>query len=473
MKIFSSVFALTLAAALSFSYAGAAENAGKEIPLKESIEAMLRSHHSLKSIQENRSAVGHEIDKAKAGYGPRIDLTARGGFGRLTNSTIRDYNYNRVAPYSSASLILTQPLWDSWLTRGRVREAEATYRSMEHRVMDNANTLALDAIIAHIDVLRRRQIYALAQDNVERHEDILGKAREREAQGVDTMADVTKAQSRLARAKSTLSEAKSSLLVGEETYSRLTRLVPGKLEQVKRPEGMYKNADEVLRDARKFNPKVSAFMEDVIAARARKEQANSSFGPSVAIEAGPSYSERDRISRMWTFEFGIAAVVRWNIFNSGADVAESKAAAARIRQARQSLYDYMDELKLNVNQSWTEYVSAQEQLEFYKEAIEYNVATRDAYQEQFILGERSLLDVLDAESELFNSSTQAATALGNSLIAAYRMKALAGALIPAFNINPELLKTTPADHEPLDSITLPKDDADAMNAAEKGSKKGA
>ncbi len=177
----------------------------------------------------------------------------------------------------------------------------------------------------------------------------------------------------------------------------------------------------------------------------------------MSIEAGPSYSERDRISRMWTFEFGIAAVVRWNLFNSGADVAESKAAAARIRQARQSLYDYMDELKLNVEESWTQYVSAQEQLAFYKEAIEYNIATRDAYQEQFVLGERSLLDVLDAESELFNSSTQAATALGNSLIAAYRMKALAGALIPSFGISTDMLKTTPADHEPLDKITMPEE----------------
>ncbi|MBO6002658.1 MAG: TolC family protein, partial [Mailhella sp.] len=171
--------ATALSVALACTTAAAADT-GKPLPLKESIEAMLRSNHSLKSIQENRSAVGHEIDKAKAGWGPRVDLTARGGFGRLTNSTIRDYGYSRVAPYSSASLILTQPLWDSWLTRGRVREAEATYRSMDYRVMDNANSLALDAIIAHVDVLRRQQIFKLAQDNVARHEDILGKARERE-----------------------------------------------------------------------------------------------------------------------------------------------------------------------------------------------------------------------------------------------------------------------------------------------------
>jgi adhesin transport system outer membrane protein len=147
--------------------------------------------------------------------------------------------------------------------------------------------------------------------------------------------------------------------------------------------------------------------------------------------------------------------VRWNLFNSGADVAANKASAARIRQARQGLYDYMDELKLIVNESWAEYISALEQEKFYREALEFNQITRDAYQEQFVLGERSLLDVLDAENELYNSSTQAATAHSNALIAAYRMKALTNALIPSFNISTEILKYTAHDHEPLDHVTLP------------------
>ncbi|WP_294485842.1 TolC family outer membrane protein [uncultured Mailhella sp.] len=435
--------------------AHAAERDGA-IPLKESIEAMLRNNNSLKAIQENRSAAGYEIDRAKAGYGPRVDLTARGGFGKLTDSTTRSYNYDEAAPYSSASLLVTQPLWDGWLTRGRVREAEATYRSLDHRVMDNANSLALDAIIAHVDVLRRQQIYQLAQDNVSRHEEILEKAREREAQGVDTMADVSQAQSRLSRARSTLTEARASLRIGEDTYTRLTRHSAMSLGPVNLPSKMFSGPEEVLKAAQKGNPKVAAYMEDVKAANAVREQARSAYSPSLSIEAGPSYSDRDGKSELWTAEVGVAAVVRWNLFNSGADVAESKAAAARIRQSRRVLYDYMDDLELNVRESWTEYLSAQKQLQFYREAIEYNKTTRDAYEEQFVMGERSLLDVLDAENELFNSSTQAATALGNTLIAAYRMKALAGDLLPGFNISTEMLKVTPHDHEPLDHLTLPK-----------------
>ena len=455
MKKFSLVVASSCIGAMLCAVPVFAAEQGA-IPLKESVESMLRVNHSLKAIQENRSAAGHEIDRAKAGYGPRVDLTARGGFGRLSDSTTRSYDYDEASPYSSASLLVTQPLWDGWLTRGRVREAEATYRSLDHRVLDNANSLALDAIIAHVDVLRRRQIFKLAQDNVTRHEDILAQARSRAMEGVDTIADVSQAQSRLARANSTLTEARASLRNGEETYTRLTRHAAMDLAPVTMPGDMFSSPEEVLEAAQKGNPKVAAYLEDIKAATAAKEQVNSAYSPSLSIEAGPSYSDRDGKSQLWTAEFGVAAVVRWNLFNSGADVAESKAAAARIRQSRRVLYDYMDDLKLNVEESWTEFLSAQKQLEFYREAIEYNKTTRTAYEEQFIMGQRSLLDVLDAENELFNSSTQAATALGNTLIAAYRMKALAGQLLPCLDISTDMLKTTPADHEPLDQVKMPE-----------------
>ena len=456
-SIIKSMFLLLASGCLSVALSTVAFAAKESsVTLKDSVEAMLRYNNSLKAIQENRSAAGHDVDRAKAGYGPRVDLTLRGGVGKLSDSTTRSYGYDETSPYASTSLLITQPLWDGRLTRGRVREAEATYRSLEHRVLDNANTLALDAIIAHVDVLRRQQIYKLAQDNVTRHEEILETARAREAQGVDTMADVSQAQSRLARARSTLTEARASLRIGEDTYTRLTRHPAVNLGQVDMPSSMYEDAEAVLEAARRGNPKVAAYMEDVKAAKAVREQARSAYSPSLDIEAGPSYSDRDGRSELWTAEVGVAAVVRWNLFNSGADVANSKAAAARIRQSRRLLYDYMDDLKLNVEETWTQYLSAQKQLKFYTEAIGYNRTTRNAYEEQFVMGQRSLLDVLDAENELFSSSTQAATARGNTLIAAYRMKALAGALLPDIGINPDVLKLVPEDNEPLDHISIPK-----------------
>lgn len=459
-KISSLLLSLGLCAACVspvWGYGWIAEQDGA-IPLKESIEAMMRNSHALKAAQESRSAMGHEIDSARAGWGPRMDLNARGGFGYLDNSTTRARDLDGASPHSSASLIITQPLWDGFRTLGRVREAEAGFRAQDHRVMDEANSLALDAVIAHIDVMRRSEVYELARENVTAHESILQKTRERAGQGVDTLADVSQAQSRLARARSALSEAEAFLRIGQDTYTRLTghKLTGVELAPVAMPETMYESVEQTLDLARTGNPRIAAFKEDVQAARARKQQARAAFSPTVDVEAGPSYSDRDGKHELFTSEFGVSAVVRWNLFNSRADVHAEKATDARIRQSRQTLYDYLDDLKLSVEESWTRLQTAQEQLAFYNEAVEFNLATRDAYQEQFILGQRSLLDLLDAENELFSSSSQAATANANALTAAYRMKALTGELIPSFGISTGMIKVTPADHEPLEQVKLPE-----------------
>ena len=75
--------------------------------------------------------------------------------------------------------------------------------------------------------------------------------------------------------------------------------------------------------------------------------------------------------------------------------------------------------------------------------MEYSKYTRSAYIEQFQIGKRSILDVLDTENELFNSSTQAEPARGNILVGAYRLSALSGNLLPQMSINTAPLAQTP------------------------------
>lgn len=427
------------------------ESPQRDITVQDTINATLRQHHALRAIQENREAVAHEVTRAKAGYGPRVDVDGAAGVGRLSDSTTRSlgvdkgfYNASRVG------VTLVQPLWDGLATRSRVRTAESTLNSMNYRVFDNATSLGLDALIAHIDVLRRRKIYALSEANVARHEEILAQARDRESLGADTMADVTQAESRLARAQSTLVEARASLREGEDTYYRLTGMRPAeRLEAVPLPSPTPDGPAQVLETAERSNPKLEAYIQDIKASRGEEELSRSTYQPAINFEAGPNYTDRGGKGSQWTYSFDVMGTLRWNIFNSGADVAETKAAKARVRQARQTMYSFMDDLKLEIENTWTQYLSAQEQFQHYTDAIGFNITTRDAYQEQFMLGQRSLLDVLDAENELFNSSTQAATAQGNVLVGAYRLLALAGVLLPDLHIDTAMLYQAPPE-DPAD-----------------------
>lgn len=437
--IWGALFSLLLATAATAAETGypPPPPAGKPLSVEDSIYGVLRNHHNLRGMIENREVLDHEVRRAQAGFGPRVDVTGQAGGSVLSDSSTRSQNLDsQMWGKVGYSAQLVQPIWDGFATRSRVRTAKSTLESQKYRVFDTATSLSLDAIIAHIDLLRRRKIYELSEENVAHHKSLVGQAQDRASLGADTAADVTQAQSRLQRALSSLSEAKASLLVAEETYTRLTGLpAASRLQAVTMPPQLYTASQAVLEKAKKSNPKLAAYLQDIRASRAERELADSAFSPALNLEAGPNYTNLGGTSDRWVYSFDVMGVVRWNIFNSGADVAERRAASARMRQSRQVMYNFIDDLKLDVDSTWINYLAAQEQYNHYSKAIEYNKYTRTAYIEQFQIGKRSILDVLDTESELYNSATQAETARGNILVGAYRLSALTGNMLPEMSIN--------------------------------------
>ena len=174
---------------------------GQTISIDDTIYGVLRTHRNLRGMMENRDALEHEVDRARAGFGPRIDVSGQAGYGVISDSTSRVLDHDRqmwsVVGYSAT---LVQPIWDGFAARSRVRSAKSTLESVKHRVFDTATSLSLDGVIAHIDLLRRRTVYDLSVKNVDQHKAVLAMTRERANLGADTAADVSQAQSRLYRA---------------------------------------------------------------------------------------------------------------------------------------------------------------------------------------------------------------------------------------------------------------------------------
>ena len=275
--------------------------AGQAITVEDSIYGVLRTNRALRGIQENRNVLEHEVDRAKAGFGPRVDVTGRAGGSVLSDSSTRnkDLDY-QMWGLAGVNAQLVQPIWDGFATRSRVRTAKSTLESVKYRVFDTATSLSLEGIISHIDVLRRRKILELAEMNVSQHKALVNQAQDRASLGADTAADVTQARSRLQRALSSLSEAKAALLVAEDRYVRLTGLpAAAKMAPVTMPPELYKGPDAVLTQAEQSNPKLSAYMQDIRAARGERELADSAFYPTLNLEAGPNYTDRGGATDRW------------------------------------------------------------------------------------------------------------------------------------------------------------------------------
>lgn len=440
------IIASALFFALICSYASLCPAGPNSFTLKDTVETVINRHRTIKGLQENREALSHEVDRAKAGYGPSVDLTGRAGGNSIDNSTLRTYNQDNIL-YGAyeVGVTVTQPLWNGWATRSRVRSAEATLDSLNERVFDNATTFGLDGIIAHIDVLRNRRLVSLAEDNVRQHEEILASVRDRLAMGADTIADVSQTEARLARARSTLASSQAALKQAEDTYRRLTGITVPELADVPHPSRIFKSEKEVLDAAIKFNPKLRALTADIRSAEGGRELAESAFHPVINLEGGAYRSDRAGDNEDYVSRMEVMGTMRWNVFNSGADAAGVKAAKARVRQARQILGNQWDEIKLETRKTWADLMSARAQYKHYSDAVEFNTQTRDSYVEQFLLGQRSMLDVLDSESELFNSSSQAVTMKCNVLVAEYRLHAITGTMLPDMHISTSDLEKAPKD----------------------------
>lgn len=434
---------------LSASSAGAANRTGAVAPdgsIKDTVLSTLYFTPDIKQFQEYRQAAEHDVKRARSGWLPRVD--ARFGWGgeqwssaSTRNSKNTGYGRNDTGFYekSDVSIVLQQTIWDGLATSSRYDMAGAKLDSAMYRLLDNSEASTLDALLAHVEVYRQRRLVALSETNVQNHKDILASQKDRHRHGASSMADVTQTQSRLSRAQATLTETRAALEVAMAQYKRLVGKEPAVLEAPYRPERPYPSLESLLLSSQNHNPKIKALKADVEAAKAQIKLDQSAYHPQVYLEAGPSYSWHGQGSNTYDWGTGVMLRVSWNLFNGLYDHYNVKGDAARMRQAREQMRSQVELITQESASAWSALKSAMEQTKFFESAVSNSTQTRDAYRQQFNVGQRSLLDVLDAENELYSSSLQLVTSRLNEVATHYKLKAIGGELLASMGFDPSLL----------------------------------
>ncbi|MCK4507855.1 MAG: TolC family protein, partial [Desulfuromonadales bacterium] len=333
----------------------------------------------------------------------------------------------------------SQLLYDGKETRSLVEIEEAKLVSAGYRTFDNAEAIALDAIIAHMEVYRQRELVGLAQMNVNDHLEILDKLEERQEGGAGSIADVDQTKARLARAYASLAQTEADLRTAEANYQRVVGKLAGDVEFFNVPQGLAPaSLDEAVKQTAESNPKTLALDANVVEADRRVDLSRSNFLPKVHAELSSSYE--DQIESSETYEHNNQAMMRlrWNIFNGHSDVADRKAAMSRKMQAVAGRNDQQDLVIEETRATWAELESARKQVVSFGDALLYNQKTLDSYVKQFIVGQRTLLDVLDAHNEKFQSAGLMVTARTNEVIATERLLALTGKLNASLQIDEQL-----------------------------------
>ncbi len=436
-----------LIASISFGVSCFSAGAADATTLDQAIKLSLEHNPRIGIVARNREAVLEELRQVRGLYLPTVDLNAGVDLENTSTPAIRatgDDNEDLTA--TDATLTVSQRLFDGYERSNRVERQKARIESAANRVYENSEVLALDVIGSFLEVIRQRELLALSRENVAFHVQTLEGLVQRLQGGIGNRADVTQTQSRLALARSTFVQTNQDLADAEAQYTRLVGQFPGDLTLPASPvNALPRSMEELVRLATVDNPTVKITQADVKVANADVEISESEFYPQVNLEASSSYDNDDDGTTSYTYRNTVGLRMNWNLFNGGTDRATRQELLYREEQSKSERFDTILEAQEEARISWYSYVASQQRLQEFSSSVIFATETRDAYEQQFQVGQRTLLDLLDAENEVFTSRGQLITADINQMRSAFRMLAVSGRLLKTMNIQAAEQSSTEAE----------------------------
>ncbi|AOK56552.1 TolC family outer membrane protein [Burkholderia stagnalis] len=420
---------LALASALA-----AASSLAAAQSLQEAVEQAIRTNPEVRATTYNREAADQGLKQARAGYWPRVDVDASIGKEQRDDVETRLLGLNRTTfTHRNANVTLSQMLFDGFAVRSEVARQQARIDSSANRVASTSEDVALRVVGAYLEVLRRRETTAAAEDNLESHRRIHDQIKLRSDRGVGRRADLYQAESRLALAQDNLRTEQSSLKDAEVAYARLVGTAPDALVKPVAPEGALPPTERLALDAALANhPSLAGAEADVAQARARYDGAKAAMWPRLDLELSASH-DRDGVLGP-TNDRRVMLRLRYNLFQGGADKARIGEAHAQIREAEEERNRTRLEIQESVSHAYNAYLTARDRMVVLKQYVDSSAATREAYMLQFGIGQRSLLDLLNAENEYYSARIDYIGGQYAEAASAYRVFAGMGQLLDTLHV---------------------------------------
>jgi len=424
--------AITLAVA---SMSSMAQTAPQPTGLSAAAQKAIDNNPDVTARLNALRAATNEVDVARGAYLPRVDLSANVGrdSDRLTNRTPESQNLYR----NGIALSAKQMLWDGLATRNEVARMDHARLTRYFEFLAATQDATLEAARAYVDVLRYRKLVDLAEDNYVQHKYVQSQLQSKVKAGVGRGVDFEQANARLALADSNLTTEVANL---HDVSTRYLRVV-GEVPQAAMPapvgldKGLSKDRNEAANTAVVNSPMVEAAIENLRSARKQAERQSSSYQPTVEARVrsgvGHNFDGVETQKRDTSAEI----VLNWNLFNGGSDRARSRQYADLINQAADQRDKACRDVRQTAAIAYNDIAKLKDQLL----ALDRNVLaiekTRNAYRQQFDIGQRSLLDLLNAENELYTAKRSYANAEFDLQLAYARTQAAQSTLTTALGIS--------------------------------------
>ena len=404
--------------------------------LVDVVQQALATNPELGAIRFNRRAIDHELTAARGLYLPTVDV--RTGTGRVKDysrtatgvTTGGDRHWNR-----DVEIVGSQRVFDGFEARHEIARQKNRVESARWRVMDTANSIALRAVQAYLELRRAHSVLNTARGNLNSHQALLSRVGGRVSGGRGSSSDLSEAQARTAQAAALVAEAEGRLRDADALFRAVVGRAPGKLAPAGLPPVPPPTSVEAaVAEAIEFAPSVLATQHEATAAQAALGSAHARLMPRVNLEVSAyrgfgtvTDGDRDVDSRAMV-------VVRWNLLNGGIDKARIWEATARSMEAREISANTRRIIERETRVSWNAITTAATRVPLLRRQVEQTRSTRASYNAQFDAGSRRLLDLLNVQSELFVAEASLRTEEFIRVYNAYRLLAAMGRLVPGLGL---------------------------------------
>ncbi|WP_324809361.1 TolC family outer membrane protein [Sphingomonas sp. LY29] len=407
------------------------------VDLRDAVQAALTSNPEIRQAVANKAATREERRQAEGLWLPRVSVEASAGVRKLRNPTRRALGIagDRLEPVEG-QVVVDQLLFDMGTRNAEIRRQASRTDAAAARIEERSEYVALNVSRAYIDYLLQQRLVAIASDNATFHERLAGDLREGVSRGSISIADQQQAEERLQSARARVTEAREDLDTAGIQFQTLTG-VP--IDQVTMPPdlaaAMPASLAEAEAVARDNNPRVQEAIADLSTAREVVTVAQSELGPRFNLEGTARYGDDIDGFQGRTRDLGARVVMRWKIFDGGTNTANVREQKHRADEAHARLFQVTRSAEEDTRAAWSRLTN---QTRLVSELETQSRVSDDlllSYREQFNVGRRSLLDVLDAQNTRQNVQAQAETARLAKLYAQYRVLAASNRLIEAMGVS--------------------------------------
>ena len=400
--------------------------------LRQSIAESINENPVVKRALKSYEAVTEEVREAEGGYYPTVDATLGYGYEWTKTSGNNDEELNR----REVRLNVNQMIFDGGATTSEVERQEARMRSAQANLRDVSEDFVLEAGRAYLELLRREQLLNSANDTLLNHVKIYEQIKRRSESGMGSLSSIQQAEGRLALAEVNALAAENNMRDAKANYERIFGVVPE--EQLEAVDKMIAPLPESLEAAQaqsaSEHPVVSVAQADIEAAIAQREAAESRMYPRLDLEIERRWDDNLDGQPGPNEDLTAMLRLRYNLYNGGEDSARIRRSEHQLGEAQAIQRDALRQVRQSLELSWNAYEILGRQMEFLSEHLSASEQTRDAYQKQFDIGQRTLLDLLDTENEVFSARNQLVEAQIDHQIAQLRVLNSTGGLLTALEI---------------------------------------